>query len=248
MGRMGRTMELNLAGRTGLVTGASSGIGRAIALGLAREGVRLVVTARRHELLEELADEVVEMGGRRPVVVAADLAASSAPAGIADSARRALGTVEILVNNAGEGGRLRSATSEEGWEAGMHLNFTVHRQLTGALLEQMQQNGWGRIVTIGAGGNPAKAALLQYTKNVASEAARHGVTANVIQPGKIMSEQVARRYPPDVRAAQAERDIAVGYFGEPEDIAYLACFLCSPLARYLTGAIVPVDGGLVRRR
>jgi 3-oxoacyl-[acyl-carrier protein] reductase len=239
-------MDLQLSGRTGMVTGASSGIGRRIAYELACEGVRLVVTARRRQLLEELASEIADAGGVAPVVIAEDITEAQAPARLAAAGLDELGVVQILVNNAGTGGGLAPGADEAQWEVGMVLNFTAHRQLTDYLLPPMRDAGWGRIITIGSGGNPAKAALLQHTRNVALQAARFGITANSVQPGRIMSEQIARRTTPEFRARLADSDIAIGEYGTPQDMAHVVCFLASPLARYITGAVIPVDGGLRR--
>jgi 3-oxoacyl-[acyl-carrier protein] reductase len=240
-------MDLQLSGKTGLVTGASGGIGRAIALELGREGVRLAITARRRPLLEALAEEIVGVGGPEPVIIVEDLTEEGAARRIAVAALKEFGVVEILVNNAGQGGGWGKNSSEERWALGVKINFMVHVELTGSLTGAMRENGWGRIVAITAGGNPLKAALLRYTQNLAWEFARDGITANVVQPGKIMSEHQEEQYSPEIRAAQADAAIAVGYYGEPSDMANMVCFVCSPRARYVTGAVLPVDGGLVRR-
>jgi 3-oxoacyl-[acyl-carrier protein] reductase len=90
----------------------------------------------------------------------------------------------------------------------------------------------------------AKAAMHSWSKGLSREVGRHGITVNCIPPGRILSEQILRNYAPDHRAWQSEHEIPVGEYGQPEDIAYLVCFLCSPLARYVTGTVIPVDGGL----
>ncbi len=247
-------MDLELAGHSALVTGASSGIGHGIALALGREGVRLAVTARRVERLERLATEIVAAGGVAPVVIGADFLTPGSPAAIAEGALAGLGSVEILVNNAGGSRPFSLAASEEDWEEALTLNFTRQRQLTMALLDQMIAGGWGRIINITGKSEPeglngafcAKAAMHAFSKGLSREVGRHGITVNSLPPGRIMSEQIERNYSPEYRAWQSEHEIPVGAYGEPADVANLVCFLCSPAARYLTGTVIPVDGGLRR--
>lgn len=247
-------MDLELAGHRGLVTGASSGIGRGVALALGSAGVELAVTARRGEQLESLASEIVAAGGPKPVLITADLLAPDAPATIAAAAVQGLGSVEILVNNAGGSRPLSLQASEADWDEAMTLNFTRQRQLTLALIEQMIANGWGRIINITGKSEPeglnaaycAKAAMHAFAKGLSREVGKFGITVNSIPPGRIMSEQIERNYSPEYRAWQSEHEIPVGEYGQPSDVANLVCFLASPAARYLTGVVIPVDGGLRR--
>jgi 3-oxoacyl-[acyl-carrier protein] reductase len=247
-------MDLGIAGRTGLVTGASSGIGRGIALALATEGVRLAIAARRRHLLEEVAEGIVAKGGPRPAVIACDLLREEAPAAMAAAALDALGSVEILVNNAGGSRPFSLEATDAQWEEAITLNFTRQRQLTQRLLPQMIARGWGRIINITGKSEPegingafcAKAAMHSWAKGLSREVGKHGITVNSIPPGRIVSEQILRNYPPEVRQWQSEHEIPVGEYGQPGDIAHLVCFLASPLARYITGAVIPVDGGLRR--
>ena len=243
-------MELELSGRTALVTGASIGIGRGIALALAREGVKLAVVARRRELLETLQAEC----GQKLAIVAVDFMQEDAPAKIADAALGALGSVDILVNNAGGSRRFTLEAGEAQWQEAMTLNFTRHRQLTHRLLAQMMARKWGRIVNITGKSEPeglngafsAKAAMHAWAKGLSRELGRHGITVNSIPPGRIDSEQIRRNYSPERRAKEEREEIPLGEYGKPEDIANLVCFLASPRARYITGTVIPVDGGMRR--
>jgi 3-oxoacyl-[acyl-carrier protein] reductase len=243
-------MNLELAGRTALVTGASMGIGRAIAAALAKEGVRLAVMARRRNLLEALQAEL----GQTLAVIECDFLQKDAPERVAGAALEALGSVDILVNNAGGSRRFTLESTEEQWEEALTLNFVRQRQLTHRLLPQMIGRKWGRIVNITGKSEPeglngafaAKAAMHSWAKGLSREVGKHGITVNSVPPGRIISEQILRNYPPEFRKRESEHDIPVGEYGQPQDIANLVCFLASPLARYITGAVIPVDGGLRR--
>lgn len=248
-------MDLKLEGKTALVTGASAGIGRAIARALAAEGVAVCVAARRAALLEELAAEIEGSGRARAHVAALDIMAEGAPAKLASAAIDALGRVDILVNCAGGSQPpIDIHAPESAWEDAMRLNFVRVRQLTHALLPGMMEQRWGRVINITGkseperliAATPSKAAVHAWSKGLSREVGRYGITVNCIPPGRIMSEQIRRKYPPQFRAEQSARDIPVGRYGEPEELAVLAVFLASPLAGYITGAVLPVDGGLRR--
>jgi 3-oxoacyl-[acyl-carrier protein] reductase len=247
-------MELGIAGKAAVVTGASSGIGRGIALALGAEGVRLALVARRRKLLEEVAAEIDAAGGMQPVVIESDFMQTDAPAAIADAALAGLGAVDILVNNAGGSRSFKLDASEEQWEEALTLNFTRQRQLTHRLLAQMMARKWGRIINITGKSEPegingafcAKAAMHSWAKGLSREVGKAGITVNSIPPGRILSEQILRNYTPAYRQWQSEHEIPVGEYGQPGDIATLVCFLASPLARYITGTVIPVDGGLRR--
>ena len=231
------------------------GIGRAIAKGLAAEGVKICIAARRKPLLEELAKEIVAAGGVRPDIVEIDMMEPGAPEKLARAAQQALGSVDILVNSAGGSKPALPIDAPEAlWEESMTLNFTRIRQLTHALLPGMIGKNWGRVINISGksepermiAAHPAKAAIHAWSKGLSREVGNHGITVNCIPPGRIMSEQIRRKYSPEFRAKQSAEDIPVGRYGEPEELAALAVFLASPVAGYITGAVLPVDGGLRR--
>jgi 3-oxoacyl-[acyl-carrier protein] reductase len=247
-------MDLQLKGKTALVTGASIGIGRGIALGLAREGVRLALMARRGDLLEAVAGEIANAAGAKPVVIVEDFMQEEAPGRIAHAALDGLGAVDILVNNAGGSRPFKIDAGEQQWNEAMTLNFTRQRQLTHHLLDQMMARKWGRIINITGKSEPdgingafcAKAAIHSWAKGLSRDVGKHGITVNSLPPGRINSEQIRRNYTPEYRQWQADNEIPVGRYGEPEDMAHIVCFLASPLAGYITGTVIPIDGGLRR--
>lgn len=247
-------MDLQLKGRTALVTGASMGIGRAIAVRLAAEGARLAIAARRKDLLEQVADGIEKAGGCRAVIVVADIMQPESPQRIRDEVVGALGKIEILVNSAGGSRPLPADAPDQSWDEALTLNFTRLRQLTHAILPGMIAQRWGRIINVTGKSEPerinasfaAKAAVHAWAKGLSREIGKHGITINSIAPGRIISEQILRLYSEDDRRKFAEREIPVGEYGQPDDLAVLAAFLASPLARYMTGTVIPVDGGLRR--
>jgi 3-oxoacyl-[acyl-carrier protein] reductase len=247
-------MDLQLKGQTALVTGASTGIGRAIARTLAAEGARLAVVARRRELLETLGAEIVAAGGIAPAIIVADIMAPDSPQRVRDEAVAALGAIDILVNCAGQSRPLPVEAGDEQWDEALTLNFTRVRQLTHRVLPQMRERGYGRIVNITGKSEPdrlnaafaAKAGIHAWSKGLSKAIGKQGITVNCVAPGRIMSEQIRRLYPEPERQALSDTEISVGRYGEPEDVALMVAFLASPLAAYYTGIVVPVDGGLRR--
>jgi 3-oxoacyl-[acyl-carrier protein] reductase len=249
-------MDLQLAGKVALVTGASAGIGRTIARMLALEGCRLAILARRRPLLETLAAELP--AGADPLIVAEDLTDPEAAPRIRDAVLGRFGRCDILINNAGgsRGQPPGELGPEAVWQEAMELNFHAARRLTHALVPAMQRQGFGRIVNITGpdeplGMNPANApngATHIWAKALSRELGRDGITVNSIPPGRIRSEQIDARVMPteESRRAWAEKEVPAGYIGQPEDLAVLAVWLASPLARYITGQVIHVDGGARR--
>jgi 3-oxoacyl-[acyl-carrier protein] reductase len=248
-------MDLQLKNKTALVTGASVGIGRGIAKALAAEGVHVAISARRSDKLKELSDEIEQAGRQRPVIIESDLYVEDAAARLAKAALEGLGRVDILINNAGGSRSFKDLhVSEEAWQEAITLNFHRPRQVADALIDQMIERQWGRIINITGKSEPehtngafcAKAGMHSWAKGLSRMVGKHGVTVNCIPPGRIHSEQIFKNYTPEYRQWQCENEIPMGRYGEPEDMANLVTFLASPLASYITGAVIPVDGGLRR--
>lgn len=236
----------DLTGRTALVTGASGGIGAAIARTLHRQGARLVLSGRRADALEALAAELAE----RATVVVADLASAEA----AEDLVKAAGEIDVLVNNAGlTRDNLALRLKDEDWAAVLETNLLAAFRLSRACLRGMMKRRWGRIVNVtsivGVVGNPgqanyaaSKAGLIGMSKSLAQEVASRNVTVNCVAPGFIATPMTE-----GLSAAQQERllgAIPAGRLGTPEDVAAAALYLASNEAAYVTGQTLHVNGGM----
>jgi len=257
-------MDLGLRDRTAVVTGASKGIGRAIARALAAEGVDLAVCARTEGDLRRAAAEIADATGRAVHPLAADLSRAEEVERFAAFAVERLGRVDILVNNAGAipAGTLESI-DDDTWRTAYDLKLWGYIRLTRALLPAMKERGSGAVLNIignagrqpSAGyiaGGPANAALMNFTKGLAADAGPCGVRVNAINPGPIVTERftamnAVRAREQGVSLEEVERaagrGIPLGRAGMPEEVATAAVFLVSDAASYVHGAILPVEGG-----
>jgi 3-oxoacyl-[acyl-carrier protein] reductase len=246
-------MDLNITGKVALVTGASAGLGRGIALMLAQEGCTLILSARREDKLNALADEIGAMGGARPLIVVQDIMAVGAAEAIHSAVSAVHEHIDILINNVGNSRPMSGLGTDDDWDNAIHLNFGFARQLTHAFLPAMRTTGFGRIVNITGSdepvtlnaGVPPNGAIHIWAKALSRVVGPDGITVNSIPPGRIHSEQIDQRLLPGKEAQDkwVAANCPVGYIGEPEDLAVLVTFLCSTKARYITGQVIHVDGG-----
>lgn len=249
-------MDLKLAGKVALVTGASVGLGRAIAELLANEGCRLAIVARGKDRLAKAADEIALLGHERPLVIAADITQRDAAEGIKAEVLDAFGRLDILVNNAGGSRPFDGLGTREQWDEAMALNFYAGRDLAHAFVPVMQAQQFGRIINLTGsdepvamnGGVPPNGATHIWAKALSRVVGKDGITVNSIPPGRLHSEQIDQKLLPTEEAQRkwVAENCPVGYIGDPEDLAVLVAFLASPLARYITGQVIHVDGGARR--
>jgi 3-oxoacyl-[acyl-carrier protein] reductase len=247
-------VKLGLEDRTALVMGASRGLGRAIAATLAEEGAKVAIASRS---AEKLAEVVAEIGpAARPFV--ADTSELDRLTKLPDEVTAALGPIEILVLNTGGpplGGALDHELEE--WQTAYRSLVLAPRLLTGAVLPGMRERKWGRIVNVGSMStrepipglnlsNSHRMATVGFLKTLSREVAADGVTVNTVATGRFATERLAANFG-SLEAAEeaAQREVPAGRLGQPEEYGDLVAFLCSERAAYITGAVIPIDGGLL---
>ena len=261
-------MELGLDGRVVLVTGGSQGIGRAIALTLAREGADVAICARRREPLDATAADIGALG-RAAMTVQADVATAEGAQAVVDATHERFGRVDILVNNAGKGSpKPLLDVDDDDWYASIDLNLMSAVRVARGCIPGMRERGWGRIVNISSrvGREPdeffgpyaaSKAALINFSKTLANAFSRDGVLTNCVVPGLIRGEGVqeaaersaeatGKTVDEVYEATLAKRPIPAGRLGEPRDVAGLVALLVSERGSWITGSCFTVDGGIVR--
>jgi 3-oxoacyl-[acyl-carrier protein] reductase len=259
-------MDLGLAGKTALVLGASRGLGAAVARGLLAEGATVHAAARNLERIEEWRGTLPPDWAARLMPVRADLAAAGTAEALAQK-MLAGGGIDILVNNGGgpPAGPASAMTTEQ-WTTQFQTMAATIFELTRLVLPAMVERRWGRIITIASSGveqpianlalsNAIRSAVVGWSKTLASEVARHGVTVNILVPGRIQTDRVNEldqgaakaqdKSPAEIAAASAAT-IPTGRYGRPEEFADAVAFVASTRASYITGARIRVDGGLIR--
>ncbi|MBA2288317.1 MAG: SDR family oxidoreductase [Ktedonobacteraceae bacterium] len=253
-------MDLGLEGKVAIVTGASRGLGRAIARGLVAEGCRLVGVARGRKALEEAADEL-RAEGAQVLPIAADLLVSQDIERVVQLTMQRFGRIDILVHSAG-GARGQNIfdTSDEDWHDALELNVLALSHAARLVAPIMSQQGGGRIIAISSifgresGGrtayNALKAASISLTKSLARQLAPNNILVNSVAPGSLLfpgsSWDRRRQADPENIEAFVKSDLPLGRFGSPEEVAAMVVFLASPLASLVSGACIPVDGAQSR--
>jgi NAD(P)-dependent dehydrogenase (short-subunit alcohol dehydrogenase family) len=248
--------ELDLTGRTAVVVGATSGIGLAIARGLARAGADVVATGRRKELVDDVAAEI-EAIGRRTLRIATDVTDAASLEALRDTVDRSLGDIDILVNAAGITTRLPTLDMDETrWREILDTNFTGTLRACRLFGRGMVTRGYGRIINIGsltsvvalyevAAYAASKAAVASLTKSLAIEWARFGVCVNAILPGVFRTALNEGLLDGTARGRELLMRTPMGRFGNVDDLVGAAIFLASESARFVTGQLLAVDGGFL---
>ncbi len=244
------------AGRTAVVTGASSGLGACMASALAQAGADVLAVARRRDRLEALPEETKSMEGRVEPCTA-DLQSTEDIAHIAEEVARIFGGCDVLVSNAGSGIRAPLNRMEESdFSNALHLNTTAQWQLSKALFPLLKSSGSGRIINVasvyGLGASvmhglgaytTSKHALVGLTKSQAVEWARHGITANALAPGYFPTELTESALADKELSARLRSFTPQDRFGDPSELATALLFLASKASPYVTGVVLPIDGG-----
>ena len=241
-------MDLDIAGRNALVTGASSGLGLSTARALAAAGVRVVIASRSSEKLHKALGTLPSSAS----AIAADVSDTEEVRRLVDETLDRLGSIDILIANAGgpPPGNFAS-TPLDSYETALRLNLVSTVAMCQAVVPRMQSNGWGRVVAITSSSvrepidrlilsNTARAGVTGFLKTLAREVAKDGVTVNSLQPGLHATERLASLYGD---LDEVARTIPAGRVGDPDDFGHVAAFLCSEHAKFITGAAIPLDGG-----
>ena len=258
-------MDLGISGKTALVLGASGGLGRAMAVELAKEGVNVAVAARSERGLGETCD-LIRSHGAQALPIAWDLTDLGVIDARVSRVEQTLGPVEILINNTGGPPPTTAAGQDSAlWMAQVQAMVACVIAITDRVLPGMRERKWGRIITSTSSGvvapipnlaisNSLRSALVGWSKTLSREIAKDGVTANIIVPGRIATDRIRLL---DEKAAERQGKsletvrkaglaaIPMGRLGEPEEYAAVAAFLASAQASYMTGSVVRVDGGAI---
>jgi 3-oxoacyl-[acyl-carrier protein] reductase len=257
-------MDLQLEGKTALVTGGSEGIGKGITLALAKEGVDVAICARRKDVLEATAAEIRAETGRAVLAIPADLTRREDAEAFVAGAHRHFGRLDILVNNAGSApGGVLEHLDEDAWMQGLQLKFMGYVRCLKAALPIMQRQGGGRVVNlIGNDGvkdsyweivpGACNAAGQNLTRALAGQYGRHNISFVAVNPGPVRTERwdgLVRAMARDMKLSYADADklaprsIPLGRIAEVEEVANLVAYLASPLAHFVNGSMIEIDGG-----
>jgi 3-oxoacyl-[acyl-carrier protein] reductase len=257
-------MDLQLQGKTALVLASSKGLGKACAAALAREGAHVVITARGKEVLEATAGEIRALGKGKVLAIPADVSQPQTAASLMTATVDTFGGLDILVNNAG--GPLFGAFesfNEAAWQSAFELNLLSAVRFSRLAIPYMRKRGSGRIINIvslsirtflpgSVLSTSMRMGVAGMAKLLSDEVGPDHITVNNVAPGLILTERVLDSLPPhspeeeEKLLAERAKTIPVRRIGRPEELADLVAFLASPLAGYITGATIPIDGGAIR--
>ena len=253
-----KQLSRSVKGLTVLVTGAASGMGRATALIFAAEGANVAVTDLSAEATQAVTDEIVARGGSAKAWVL-DVAKPQDIINVVNDVAAHFGSLDIVINNAGIS--LRMPIDDEGyeanWDKALAVMLTAHPRIIRAALPHLRKSKCPRIVNIAStealgatatvsAYSAAKGGVTSLTRSLAVELGREGITVNCICPGPIRTA-ITDRISEEHKTIYAKRRTALGRYGDPEEVAHMTLSLCLPAASFLTGAVIPVDGGLMAR-
>jgi 3-oxoacyl-[acyl-carrier protein] reductase len=250
-------MDLGIRGKVALITGASSGLGKACALALAAEGARVAVAARRRNELEAVAEQARSAGASEARAFSVDLADARSIETLLRDVHDAFGGADILVANSGgpKPGTLLQ-TAPDDWDAAYRSLLRSMLQLVEGVVPSMRERKWGRIVALTSSSvkqpiatlalsNMFRTALVSALKTLSNEVAKDGVTVNAIATGRILTDRLRSLYGDNAAIEKAGKEVPAGRVAHPEEFAPLVAFLCGEPARYVTGQTISVDGGLI---
>jgi len=252
------TGSRSVADKVVVITGAASGMGRATAFLFADEGAKVAVTDLSRDRVDAVVDRIRTAGGTAHGIVL-DVTDADAIIAAVEEIRAELGPIDVVVNNAGlaVGGSLEDPNFEDEWMKALDVLLTPHQRLVRACLDDLKASGEGRIINIAStegitaqrGAMPytaAKHGVVGLTRSMAVNLGVHGITVNAICPGPILTG-ITEDIPDDMRDTFARRRTALRRYGDPEEVAHITLSLALPAASYITGAIIPVDGGLTAK-
>ena len=252
------TGSRSVADKVVVITGAASGMGRATAFLFADEGAKVAVTDLSRDRVDAVVDRIRTVGGTAHGIVL-DVTDADAIIAAVEEIRAELGPIDVVVNNAGlaVGGSLEDPNFEDEWMKALDVLLTPHQRLVRACLDDLKASGEGRIINIAStegitaqrGAMPytaAKHGVVGLTRSMAVNLGVHGITVNAICPGPILTG-ITEDIPDDMRDTFARRRTALRRYGDPEEVAHVTLSLALPAASYITGAIIPVDGGLTAK-